>query len=51
MLAQVAVVTGPADPTGASGVLVPPSGTRFVHNYMLLIGLDVVFEKQHRRRY
>lgn len=51
VLAQVGVVTGPADPSSPSGVLVPPSGTRFVHNYMLLIGLDVVFEKQRRRRY
>ena len=51
VLAQVGVVTGSADPSSPSGVLVPPSGTRFVHNYMFVIGLDVVFEKQRRRRY
>jgi hypothetical protein len=51
VLAQIPVVTGPADPSSASGVLVPPTGTRFLSNYVFLIGLDVVFEKQRRKRY
>ena len=51
MLAQLRLVAGPADPSGANGVLVPPSSTRFVHNFALVVGLDVVFEKQRHRRY
>jgi hypothetical protein len=51
VLAQIPVVTGPADPSSTSGVLVPPTGNRFVSNYVFLIGLDVVFEKQRRKRY
>jgi hypothetical protein len=51
VLAQLRLVTGGADPSGSSGVLVPPSGNQFVHNFVFVIGLDVVFEKQRRRRY
>jgi len=51
VLAQHRLVTGGADPSGATGVLYPPSGNQFVHNFVFVIGLDVVFEKQRRRRY
>jgi hypothetical protein len=44
-------VTGPADPGGSTGVLVPPHGSRLLHNFVFVMGLDVVFEKQRRRRY
>jgi hypothetical protein len=51
VMAQLERVTGAADPSGASGALVPPHGSRLLHNVVLVMGLDVVFEKQRRRRY
>jgi len=51
VVAQLERVTGSADPSGASGALSPPHGSRLVQNFVFAIGLDVVFEKQRRRRY
>jgi hypothetical protein len=51
VLAQLDQVTGSADPSGATGALVPPHGSRLLQNFVFAIGLDVVFEKQRRRRY
>lgn len=51
VIAQFNLVGGPADPSGASGVLVPPYGSRLLHNFVFAMGLDVVFEKQRHRRY
>jgi hypothetical protein len=51
VLAQIPIVTGTADPSGSGGVLVPPHGSAFINNFVFAIGLDVVFEKQRRRRY
>ena len=51
VMAQLERVTGLADPTGSTGTLVPPHSSRLLHNFVFAIGLDVVFEKQRRRRY
>lgn len=51
VMAQLEVVTGLADPSGATGALLPPHGSSLIHNFIFAIGLDVVFEKQRRRRY
>jgi hypothetical protein len=51
VLAQLERVTGPADPSGSTGVLVPPYSGRLLHNFVFVMGLDVVFEKQRHRRY
>ena len=51
ILAPLEQATGLASPSGATGVLVPPHGSRLFHNFVFAIGLDVVFEKQRRRRY
>jgi Outer membrane protein beta-barrel domain len=51
VIAQLDLVNGAADPSGASGVLVPPHGSRLLHNFILAVGLDVVFEKQRHHRY
>lgn len=51
VMAQIDLVSGPADPSGASGVLVPPHGSRLLQNFVFLVGLDVVFEKKRHRRY
>lgn len=51
VMAQLRLVTGGADPSGPTGALFPPSGNTFVHNFVFVIGLDVVFEKQRHRRY
>jgi hypothetical protein len=51
VMAQLDQVTGLADPSGSAGVLIPPHGSRLLHNFVFVMGLDVVFEKQRRRRY
>jgi hypothetical protein len=51
VVAPLTRVTGSADPNGSTGVLVPPRGSSLVQNFVFAIGLDVVFEKQRRRRY
>jgi hypothetical protein len=51
VMAQIDLVSGPADPSGASGVLIPPHGSRLLHNFVFLVGLDVVFEQKRHRRY
>jgi hypothetical protein len=50
-MAELERVTGPADPSGSTGVLIPPHGGSVLHNFVFAMGLDVVFEKQRRRRY
>jgi hypothetical protein len=51
VMAQLEQVTGAANPSGSSGALVPPHESRLLHNVVFVMGLDVVFEKQRRRRY
>jgi hypothetical protein len=51
VVAQLQRVSGSADPSGSNGVLVPAHGSRLLHNFVFAMGLDVVFEKQRRRRY
>jgi hypothetical protein len=51
VVAQLDGVTGSADPSGSTGVLVPPYSSRLLHNFVFVMGLDVVFEKQRHRRY
>ena len=51
VLAQLERVNGTADPSGSTGVLVPPHRSRLLSNFVFAMGLDVVFEKQRRRRY
>ena len=51
VMAPLDQVTGRADPSGSTGVLIPPQGNRLLHNFVFVMGLDVVFEKQRRKRY
>ncbi|HTR22223.1 MAG TPA: hypothetical protein VMH88_15335 [Gemmatimonadales bacterium] len=45
-IADLAYVTGPAPASG-----VPPTATKWFHNVLLTIGLDVVLEQKRGRRY
>ncbi len=51
VLALLDRVTGPANPSSASGALMPPRRGRVFHNFIFVMALDVVFEKRHGRRY
>ena len=49
VMAVLDQVTGRADPS--SGTLVPPRSGRLVHNFALIVALDVILEHSRRRRY
>ena len=51
VIAMLDHVTGPADPTDPSGSLFPPHGSKFFHNFVLAMGLDVIFEQRRGHRY
>jgi len=44
-------VSGPASPTDPTGTLFPPHGSRYFHNFVLALGLDVIFEQRRGHRY
>lgn len=50
LIISLPVVTGPAPSAGAD-VLLAPTAMRTRHIFTLTVGLDVVLERRHRRRY